>query len=573
MHQFGTDSQVQFVPLNTTIRRIGADEVEPTEYLGTSPQVARHIAPQAFAATGGLLAMAIIAADGQTQLQVAPRTGAGTWGNPVTIATTAGGIVALDIESFTANGSTMAVWTEIDANNSNNAFPPSKIMFAMSTDGGNTWGASSIAAEFDYVADDLHLMGNSEITALVYQCANMGADSNERAINGLLYTGSWSTATQLVAPMPLLDLDASAGATGNIAVAYAAEGGTIGAFRWGGGVAPAVTEIDTNGGGAVDVNAIDSENADVFWGDSEGIRTWRLALVQDPQLLFPGVHPDSIDVAKINQTSVVTWSDGGALYYGNLDADNAPDGGAMPLTRNLFGAYDNVSVLADATIAPGTASILASFGNGNQTELRAFHVSPTEGLVLADQDGDGLLDIDELHIIDADTADNINVIADVTPAGDFDGDGKTNLEELMENTDPTDPGSFTGDGNPGDKPSDVWLAANAPGVGWLEDRDGDGLVTLAEFFLDGDPDRPDAGDRLIPGTSLDGRPTLTYIFRNDANVTVTPQVSSDGQTWTNAGIQQLSSSDNGDGTSTVTVAGPEPLGDSVTLMRLALRLQ
>lgn len=563
-HQFGTASQVQFVPMTTAVRKIGMDEIEATDFIGTSPQVIRHfVSRSGFKALSNQLAFAHTDDNGVVSLRVALRTNDGTWGDPVTVSSipNGGGIVSLDVAHL-PNGGTMAVWTEIDGTEANNAFPPSKILYSISSNGGTNWSDPSVAAEFDYVADDLHLVSNGDITALIYQCASMGADSNERAINGMLYTNSWSAATQLVAPAPLLDLDASAGTSGNAAIAYATQSGQVGAFRWGGGAAPTITEVDTNGGGAVDVIASNAGSADVYWAAAEGIRKRTLGVLPSMELIIAGVQPRSIDVAG----EVITWVQGGQLYYGMTSGESQ----MMPVTGNLFGAYDNVNVTENAS---GTYSILASFTNGSD-ELRAFHVMPGSGTVLADQDSDSMLDITELHIVDADQNDNLRTIVDVLPSGDFDGDGKTNMEEHDEGTDPTDSGSFTGDGPiGGDKPSDRWLAANAPGTGWLEDRDFDGLVTLAEYLLEGDPDHPDAGDKLIPGTSNDGRPTLTYTYRNEANVQVSPQASDDGMSWSGDGVEAISTIDNGDGTTTATVAGPMPDGDSATLMRLLLRLE
>ncbi|MEJ6568417.1 MAG: hypothetical protein QNL80_06090 [Akkermansiaceae bacterium] len=63
-----------------------------------------------------------------------------------------------------------------------------------------------------------------------------------------------------------------------------------------------------------------------------------------------------------------------------------------------------------------------------------------------DTDGDGLYDSFEQRIIDADPADNIATLADVLPGDDFDEDLFTNLKEQSLTTDPTnaaDPGSAT----------------------------------------------------------------------------------------------------------------------------------
>ncbi|MDA1044878.1 MAG: hypothetical protein O3C57_06600 [Verrucomicrobia bacterium] len=51
------------------------------------------------------------------------------------------------------------------------------------------------------------------------------------------------------------------------------------------------------------------------------------------------------------------------------------------------------------------------------------------------------LDRDELRLIDFDPNDGVTHLADVTPDGDFDGDGMSNAQELAFGYDPTDPSS------------------------------------------------------------------------------------------------------------------------------------
>lgn len=55
-----------------------------------------------------------------------------------------------------------------------------------------------------------------------------------------------------------------------------------------------------------------------------------------------------------------------------------------------------------------------------------------------DTDSDNLPDGWEQQIIDADPSDDITSLADVLPGADFDGDGKSNLEEYLAGTSPTD---------------------------------------------------------------------------------------------------------------------------------------
>ncbi len=59
-----------------------------------------------------------------------------------------------------------------------------------------------------------------------------------------------------------------------------------------------------------------------------------------------------------------------------------------------------------------------------------------------DVDGDGMGDVFEQRIVDAQPDDPVADIDQVLPASDFDGDGKSNLEEFLARTDPADHSSY-----------------------------------------------------------------------------------------------------------------------------------
>ena len=73
----------------------------------------------------------------------------------------------------------------------------------------------------------------------------------------------------------------------------------------------------------------------------------------------------------------------------------------------------------------------------------AWDMGAFEALNLADTDGDGLPDIWEQRIVDADPSDGFTSVEDVLPGEDYDGDGRTNLEEYLADSDPTSALSLT----------------------------------------------------------------------------------------------------------------------------------
>ena len=94
-----------------------------------------------------------------------------------------------------------------------------------------------------------------------------------------------------------------------------------------------------------------------------------------------------------------------------------------------------------------------------------------------DSDDDGLPDIYEQLIIDADEGDAIMTLADVLPGDDFDNDGSTNEAELANNTDPIDDDSDD-DGLLDGPETNTGTFANAMDTGTdpnRADTDGDGI--------------------------------------------------------------------------------------------------
>ena len=126
---------------------------------------------------------------------------------------------------------------------------------------------------------------------------------------------------------------------------------------------------------------------------------------------------------------------------------------------------------------------------------------------MPDDDQDGLSDIIEQEMIDANPSDALTNLVDVAGSGDYDGDGLTNLQEWESKTDPLrgdsdgdrvpdgeDPWPLTNRDTDGDGLPDDWETyhglnpGSASGAnGASGDPDGDGINNLAEFQLGGAP--------------------------------------------------------------------------------------
>ena len=113
-----------------------------------------------------------------------------------------------------------------------------------------------------------------------------------------------------------------------------------------------------------------------------------------------------------------------------------------------------------------------------------------------DEDGDGISDLWELLIVDADSEDAIESIQDVLPDDDFDGDGFTNLQEYEMGLDPTVADAADTDSD-ADYLPDVWELSELDTLTYnsYDDPDGDGYNNQAERIGGTDPlldtDAPD----------------------------------------------------------------------------------
>ena len=182
-----------------------------------------------------------------------------------------------------------------------------------------------------------------------------------------------------------------------------------------------------------------------------------------------------------------------------------------------------------------------------------------------------------------------------------DGDGKSlELVNATSKPDPTQASSWAAsaedNGTPGAGPGEGggpvdppvagglsdWLAdqfsaadlANDAISGPTADTDGDGLPTLAEYLLGGDPLSSNA-EKLPLASITDNALTLTYNQRQDIfDVDVAVELSTDLQTWQTMDANKVSVTANGNGTETVVIRDTKPLtGQAVRYTRLRITLK
>ena len=164
-------------------------------------------------------------------------------------------------------------------------------------------------------------------------------------------------------------------------------------------------------------------------------------------IMFSNAQPHELRLAFLDDTNapilLAAWTEGGnvaGMHYGFIDPRSATALGPGELTANTHGRYYHPEIVARQG---REASLLALFENGlNNVELRQFDVAYPQGSINYDRDGDGLNDLAELLIVDADPADALVTIDDVKPNDDFDQDGFTNQQEINWGIDPADKDSY-----------------------------------------------------------------------------------------------------------------------------------
>lgn len=112
-------------------------------------------------------------------------------------------------------------------------------------------------------------------------------------------------------------------------------------------------------------------------------------------------------------------------------ADQEPE----MLTRNPRGFYDNLKLIPESDTE---ATLFAFYQNGPVGEWRTFAIDSESGRDANDSNQNGISDLDELRLVDADPTDAIRSVSDAVLNNDFDGDGFSDRDEILAGSDPLD---------------------------------------------------------------------------------------------------------------------------------------
>jgi len=454
----GTRFSVSRVKVENEIVSLVDSSLPATVVDGGSVQTLRDLQPlavvaQASGTRDGLLFAEFDAAAGQMQVKVAAASAGAAFGAPVEIAS-ADAVIAADLIEL-AGGRSMAVWTQVESSDLGRLHAPSEVWYSISDPSGANWSVPALVQSRSDVAEDLRLVVNQNHVGLLIRSNENGPDSQRSSIDGSDWNGTtWSAVVPLLAESTMLDFDATGSgltSTNPARLATINKDGHLDLFGWSGGAAltpadrlltgTAGGQLDLFPGAGGDIYCLAEDSGGAIAGFANGGAAWSpLGLA-----LAPG-GADSLQGAFLPDPTtpsiIVAWTGSGLgspIYYAFVDAaTGATVAGPVNLTRNTRGEYSNLRAIP----RPGRAARIAARFDINPTELRQFDVSLAEGSGGNDSDGDGVDDLGELLIVDADSSDAIETVGDALPGDDFDGDGFDNGTEIAAGTDPTDPGSF-----------------------------------------------------------------------------------------------------------------------------------
>lgn len=457
-HQFGTTAEFELIPIDISVTHGGIGDFDPSVFDGGTIQFLRDFHPLGSyrLSTGsreGLLFTEYDAGSGVMKIKVAGRSAPGVWAAPVEVGS-ADAVIAADLAEL-PTGEWMAVWSEVDAADFADLYPPTTIKYSKSHTGGGSWSAPATVAARADVALDLRLVVSSTHTGLIVRATDEGPSAESFSTDGYDWTGlTWGPVNMLFPKTEMSAFDASGSGPAGVAparFAFTNADRDLEAWAWSGGasIGPMDELLTTTSTGDLDLFHDDSGAIFCLANTSAGalkiFANGGGGWAPITNSLKPGAITSLSGAWLADVTTpalLIAWSAAGEaspIHYAFLDPTGTTLSGPTNLTKNTSGSYSGVHIIPRAGVA---ASILAEF-EINPVELREFEVSLAAGSGAGnDTDGDTVNDIGELLVVDADTIDAIETVADVLGTADFDGDGFSNAAEITAGTDPADPSSF-----------------------------------------------------------------------------------------------------------------------------------
>ncbi|MEM7391582.1 MAG: hypothetical protein AAF492_04470, partial [Verrucomicrobiota bacterium] len=448
-HSFGTEPAFQLVPLQIAESSSSPLTAPAESFVGTHPSmVTDYYTAGDYALCnggGGLFAYTGIQPGTGMVLRVSPGAGPGSWVAPLDVAT-AGAILNVAVAPLPAGGWVM-VWSEIDAADVGNPFPNARLRYATSDAAGTTWSAPMLIETLDGATRGIYLVPAHPFIGLLYLTSNQGPNSEIMSLYARTWTDpGWSASVNPIADSAIRAFDAGgvdAGSGPEVLVSWVDNLRTLRGSIWDGVTFGFAPTLSTNANNAISVTADANGDFRVAWADfSDGIDLAGYKAIggfTNLGTIVSNVSPSDVEILTLPdvRTTLVTWAEGGnfsALWSAFLDENGMTTEEPNNLTENEVGQYTGLELMQT------TSTQATLFAHTVESDIRAFDIV-FGGTNLVDSDMDGLPDAHEFQIIDADSGDGVRVLGDVTPKGDFDGDGMSNESEILFGYDPTDPDS------------------------------------------------------------------------------------------------------------------------------------
>ena len=219
-------------------------------------------------------------------------------------------------------------------------------------------------------------------------------------------------------------------------------------------------------------------------------------------------------VIKQNPTN---WYDGRWHHHAFVrDAENSEvriyiDGELFhsgAITAHLLNIHEDGLMIGQDQDSVGGGFAVSQRLRGIMDEVRFYRSAHTaeqiQELANVDGDGDGMPEVFEYLIIDADDTDSITRPEHVLPGADFDDDFVNNIDEFLAGTDPTVKDNLTDTDNDG--LLDTWEIANFGSLSETAegDADNDGYANGEEQASEGNPNDSSDGNPNVIDTDGDG---------------------------------------------------------------------
>lgn len=460
---FNTYATIQFIPYTEVETSSSITTETPIDWWALEPHMAGNYSgfcSYATATVGGAAGLAVLdpgGPGGAVRVKFSKETAPGVWSAPVTVAS-ASAVTAMAMNAL-ASGAWMLIWAEVPAGSLSDLAPATTLKFSTSATGA-TWTAPATLTTTTGTAFDIRLVPmTSSRLGMIFMQSRRGPDSALFDLGGATYaTGAWSAAATLIGEVPMTAWDLAGpgfSGTGPARIAFASNALGLASASWdGAALSPpevldpwkenAQCQISASPGGAFMVAA---------QRDGGGIALYKKGGPAPPWMpltpVFTTRSPQELELAAVTSGAtthhLLAWTEGADtrnLAMAWLSDAGAVGSGPFDLTADTPGRYGCLRCRP----VPGSlaADLFTVFENGGTNELRVFGLSEAAGLIVTDRDGDSLADMAELRIVDANAADGIRLIDEVTAAADFDGDSYSNGAELTAGTDPIDPHSFPG---------------------------------------------------------------------------------------------------------------------------------